>query len=95
MKFSEVTISDLKEYAKIDYDDDDALLQAILDGAKSHVRAYTGLPNTELDEKPDTSIALLILANDMYGNRMATDGGNGKINIVLDRILGSYSTNLL
>ncbi|OHW62912.1 phage gp6-like head-tail connector protein [Andreesenia angusta] len=95
MKFSEVTVATVKDYAKIDYDDDDILLQAILDGAKSHIRAYTGLDNLALDEREDTSIALMVLANDMYGNRMATDVSNGKINLVLDRILGSYSVNLL
>lgn len=97
MKFSEVTIQELKDYARVDSTEEDAIFQAILLGAKSHVRTFTGLEDGKLDELADTTIALYVIANEMYENRVGTDPGNrtNKFNELLDRILGSHSINLL
>ncbi|OLS02421.1 head-tail connector protein [Tissierella creatinophila] len=97
MKFTEVTIDEVKNYCRVDYDDDNILFTAILDGAKAHVRTYTGLKDDKLDTLPDTTIALLVISNEMYDNREGTrnDNKSVKFNEVLDRILGSHSINLL
>ena len=97
MKFSEVTVNDLKDYAKVDHDVEDRLFGTILEAAKSHIRAYTGLDNEKLDTLPDTTIALYVIANEMYENRTGTsiDNKASKFNELLDRILGSHSVNLL
>ena len=97
MKFTEVTIEDLKNYCRVDYDDDDTLFSTILEGAKAHIRTYTGLNDIKLDTLPDTTIALFIISNEMYDNREGTrnDNKSVKFNEVLDRILGSHSINLL
>ncbi len=97
MKFSEVTINDLKDYARIDHNEEDVLFTSILEGAKSHIRAYTGLTDEKLDTLPDTTIALYVIANEMYENRTGTsiDNKASKFNELLDRILGSHSVNLL
>lgn len=97
MKFSEVTINNLKDYARVDHNDEDVLFQAILEGAKSHIRAYTGLTDEKLDALPDITIALYVIANEMYENRTGINFENktSKFNELLDRILGSHSVNLL
>ena len=97
MIFSEVTVNDLKDYAKVDHNDEDALFKTILEGAKSHIRTYTGLTDEKLDTLPDMAIALYVIANEMYENRTGTSIYNkaSKFNELLDRILGSHSVNLL
>lgn len=95
MKFSEVTIQELKNYIRIEHDDEDGLLLAMLQGGRAHVRAYTGLTDEQLDTKDDVTIALMVLCSDMYENRITTIQGNSKANEVFKSILGSHSVNLL
>lgn len=95
MTFSGVTLADCKDYLRIDGTEDDVLIQQFIDGAKSHIRAYTGLDDTKLDTLPDTVIALYVIVSEMYENRTATDAKGSKFNELLDRILGSHSVNLL
>lgn len=97
MKFSEVTINDLKDYARVDHEEENILFATILEAAKSHIRTYTGLTDEKLDTLPDMTIALYVIANEMYENRTGTsiDNKASKFNELLDRILGSHSVNLL
>lgn len=97
MKFTEITVDQIKSYARVEHDEEDDLFQTILEGAKSHIRNYTGLKNEKLDELPDTTIALYVISTEMYENRTGTrfDGKSGKMNELLDRILGTHSFNLL
>lgn len=94
MKISEVTIIDLKEYANVSHNLDDVLFNTILIGAKAYIKSYTGLSNEKLDEKEDLTIALMILANEMYDNRAYTVE-NDKANKVVNSILDMHSINLL
>lgn len=97
MKFTEVTIKQIKTYTRVEHDEEDDLFQVILDGARSHIRNYTGLTDERLDKLPDTVIALYVISTEMYENRTGTryDGKSGKMNELLDRILGTHSVNLL
>lgn len=94
MKISEVTITDLKEYANVDHGLDDKLFHAILMATKSYVKNYTGLSVEQLDNKEDLTIALMILANEMYDNRAYTVE-NDKANKIVNSILDMHSINLL
>lgn len=94
MKISEVTITDLKEYANVDHALDDKLFQMILMATKSYIKNYTGLTVEKIDEKEDLTIALMILANEMYDNRAYTVE-NDKANKVVISILDMHSINLL
>lgn len=94
MKISEVTITDLKEYANVDHALDDKLFQMILIATKSYIKSYTGLNTEQLDNKEDLTIALMILANEMYDNRAYTVE-NDKANKVVNSILDMHSINLL
>ena len=94
MKISEVTITNLKEYANVGHALDDKLFQDILLATKSYIKGYTGLTLEQLDEKEDLTIALMILANEMYDNRAYTVE-NDKVNKIVNSILDMHSINLL
>ena len=94
MKISEVTITDLKEYANVDHVLDDNLFQAILMATKSYIKSYTGLTVEQMDTKEDLTIVLMILANEMYDNRTYTVE-NDKANKVVTSILDMHSINLM
>lgn len=94
MKVSEVTIDDLKEYANIEHDYDDIIFNNILLASKSYIKSYTGLNNEQIDSKEELTIALMILCNEMYENRIYTVE-NDKVNKIVNSILDMHSINLL
>ena len=94
MKISEVTITDLKEYANIDHDYDDSILSNILSASKAYIKSYTGLNEEQIDSKEDLTIALMILCNEMYENRIYSVE-NDKVNKIVNSILDMHSINLL
>ncbi|MGG7215253.1 head-tail connector protein [Clostridium nigeriense] len=94
MKISEVTIDDLKEYANVEHDYDDKIFTNILLASKVYIKSYTGLNEKQIDEKEDLTIALMILCNEMYDNRVFSVQDN-KVNTVISNILDMYSVNLL
>lgn len=94
MKISDLTIKDLKEYAHVYHDEDDQLFENILKACKSFIKNYTGLLQESIDLKEDLTIALMVLANEMYDNRTMTVQ-NDKVNFVVKSILDMHSINLL
>lgn len=94
MKVSEVTIDDLKEYANVDHDYDDNIFSNILLAVKSYIKGYTGLNEEQIDNKEDLTIALMVLCNEMYDNRVFSVENN-KANTVITNILDMHSVNLL
>ena len=94
MKVSEVTIDDLKEYANVEHDYDDNIFDNILLAAKSYIKGYTGLNEKQIDSKEDLTIALMVLCNEMYDNRVFSVQDT-KANTIITNILDMYSVNLL
>ncbi len=94
MKISEVTISDLKDYAHVYHEDDDILFVSILTAVKMYIKNYTGLTDDQLDLKEDLTVAMFVLSNELYDNRTFTVEGN-KVNVVIKSILDMHSINLL
>lgn len=105
MKISEVTIQDLKGYTRVDHIEDDNLFNAILIACKSYISNYTGLPlvddpetidvvENNCDAHEDLTIALFVLASELYDNRTFTVQ-NDKVNTVIKSILDMHSVNLL
>ncbi|MDO5548315.1 MAG: head-tail connector protein [Eubacteriales bacterium] len=98
MKISEITLGDICQQARIEPDMLDAaeekLLTVMQDAAVDYVRSYTGLTEEEMDEHEDLTIAVLVLAADLYDNReMTVDKSN--VNRVVETILGMHCRNLL
>ncbi|PGT89210.1 head-tail connector protein [Bacillus sp. AFS040349] len=95
MKISEVTTNDLIEYARETADPEvTKTFGTILLASKAYIKSYTGLTVEQMDVKEDLTIALMVLANEMYENRVFTVQDN-KVNVVIKSILDMHSINLL
>ena len=95
MKLSELTPADVALHAVVSEQDPDyPLLPTYLEAARKYVLDYTGLDAATADEKPDLTVAALVLAADMVKNKEATVE-NDKMNKVLESFLGLHCVNLL
>lgn len=94
MKVSEITIECLKNYMRIEYNEEDPLIQNILTGSKVYIKNYTGLTVDQIDEKEDLTLAAYVLCSEMYENRQYTVD-KIKINPIIQSILDMHSVNLL
>lgn len=94
MRVSDINTEILKNYLRIDSDDDDIMLEHILNASIDYVLNYTGRTLEELELYNDIPLAVLCLCADLYENRdYVTDKIN--INPAVAQILGSHSNNLL
>lgn len=96
MKISEVEVKDLMEYAR-EYNDDFETVKTfenILTAGKSYIKNYTGLTVAEMDNFEDLTIALQVLAVDMYDNRTMIVDKNTP-NLTIKSILDMHARNLL
>lgn len=94
MKASEIDLSTLKGYLRVDGDSDNELLLAILSAATQYAVSYTGLSSEQLDLYADIPLAILCLCADMYELRQFTVQTAG-INPTAQQILSSHSCNLI
>lgn len=94
MKISDISLETVKDYLKVENDIEDTLIDNILTASKNYVKNYTGLTDEEIDKKEDITLAVLVLANEMYSNREYTVEKN-ILNPVITSILDMHSMNLL
>lgn len=94
MKISEITKNEIKQYLHVYHDEDDNMISAILVAAKAFVKGYTGLENDKLDAHEDLSMAVFILASELYDNRVYIVDKNN-VNAAIQAILDMHSVNLL
>ena len=96
MQVSKITPGELAKYAREDETDTEILstFTLILSAVKAYIKGYTGLSDEQLDTKEDISIAVFVLANEMYENRIFTVKDNN-VNRVVQSILDMHSINLL
>lgn len=94
MKISEITPENLKNYIRVDVEENDTFIEAVLIGAKAYIKSYTGLTDEEMDNKEDLSLAVYVLCSEMYDNRQYTVEKD-KINPIVKSILDMHSINLL
>lgn len=94
MKISAINIAEIKNYLHVYHDEDDTLITAILVAAKAFVTGFTGLSAELQDEHEDISMAVFILASELYDNRSYTVD-NEAVNPVIKTILNMHSVNLL
>lgn len=100
MKMSEIKISDVLSYIKVDERDVEGELrkeiETILTAAKQYVMSETGLSADECDKHEDLSLAVLILCSDMYDNRSRyVASSSSSPSRTLESILGFHRENLL
>lgn len=94
MRISEITITEIKQYANIDHNLDDNLLEMILKSSLSYILNYTGLTLEETNNKEELAFVLLTLANELYDNRVYSVKDD-KVNVVIKSMLDMHSRNLL
>lgn len=72
MKVSELTLNLVKQYLRIDGDDDDTLVNLLIDSSKAYVTDYIGCNEDDLDKWPDVTVAILAIIADTYEVRQFT-----------------------
>lgn len=93
MKINEVTTDLLINYCNA-YEEDATLLEIFKDASISHIKSHTGLSDTEINSLDDLTVALLVLVSGMFDSR-SIEADKGKVNLILDSILGLHSKNLV
>lgn len=95
MKISEVTMSHIAEYLRLDDPENPPeSLISMKKAAVEYMKNYTGMTDTELDEHEEFYPALMVLVQDMYDNR-ALMVNNTNVNRVVESILEMHRKNLL
>ena len=98
MKVSEITIKELSDYLKLDFEslteEEKAELSTFLSSAKAFILEYTGLNSEEIDGHETFVVAVYILVQDMYDNR-SYYVDKSSLNQVLEHILNMHSVNLI
>ena len=71
MKISEVTVTELANYVRLDEPEDieKQELERMKESAVSFMSDYTGLSKEEMDKHADLTQALFIIVADMFDNR--------------------------
>lgn len=95
MKLSEIKITDVEEYLRLEYGSySEGVMSAVMAAAEKYILEYTGLSKEQADEKEEFYIAYMALCQDMFDNRtMYVDKTN--INKTVETILGMHCINLL
>ena len=98
MIVSEITVKNLADYLKLDFEslseEETAELSTFLSSAQAFVSEYTGLNSEEIDGHETFVIAVYVLVQDMYDNRCYYVDKNN-LNQVVEHILNMHSVNLL
>lgn len=89
-----VQLEDVKQYLRLDTDDEDNLLNMCIASAEQYVKDYTGLTDEEIAENKTLVMATMAVIADMYEMRQATTSGI-QINPFVDYVLNMYQRNLL
>lgn len=94
MKYSELSINEVKEYLRIEGDSENNTINIMFMASKSFVKGYTGLSLDQLDQYEDLSLVVLCLCAEMYDNRQFTVDKD-KVSPMILIILNLYSIDLL
>lgn len=86
MRLSDLNIDTIRLYLRTPDTEEDAVIDAMCDGAISAMLSETGLTREEAEELPDITIAVLSMIADMYENRGMT-AQNALRNPTVDTIL--------
>ena len=85
----DVTLENVKEYLRIDFDEDDMLLNLMLESAKGFVCSYTKQTEAELAGLLEIKMAVMLIVSHYYDNR-AIDPTSKNIDFILRQTLGMH-----
>lgn len=94
MKVSEIDLPTLKQYLRVDGDDDDILLTAYLDSAKEYMTSYLGCSIADLDKYAPLAVVAMAIVADAYEVRQFTSTTITK-NPLIEQMLAMYCDNFL
>lgn len=94
MKTSELTLDIIKQYLRIDGDDDDILLNAFLSASIQYCTSYMGCTLEDLEKYDDVTIVILALISDSYEVRQFTTS-TVTTNPIMQGVLDLHCSNFL
>ncbi len=94
MKTSELTLDVIKQYLRIDGNDDDILLNAFLSASIQYCTSYMGCTLEDLDKYDDVTIVILALVSDSYEVRQFTTS-TVTTNPIMQGVLDLHCSNFL
>lgn len=94
MKTSELTLDVIKQYLRIDGNDDDILLNAFLSASIQYCTSYMGCTLEDLEKYDDVTIVILALVSDSYEVRQFTTS-TVTTNPIMQGVLDLHCGNFL
>lgn len=94
MKTSELTLDVIKQYLRIDGNDDDILLNAFLSASIQYCTSYMGCTLEDLEQYDDVTIVILALVADSYEVRQFTTS-TVTTNPIMQGVLDLHCGNFL
>lgn len=94
MKTSELTLDVIKQYLRIDSNDDDILLNAFLSASIQYCTSYMGCTLKDLEKYDDVTIVILALISDSYEVRQFTTS-TVTTNPIMQGVLDLHCSNFL
>ena len=94
MKVSELTLDNIKQYLRIDGNDDDILLNALRDAAVQYCTSYMGCTTEDLNKYDDVTIVVLALISDSYEVRQFTTS-TVTLNPIMQGVLDLHCSNFI
>lgn len=94
MKTSELTLDVIKQYLRIDGNDDDILLNAFLSASIQYCTSYMGCTLEDLEKYDDVTIVILALIADSYEVRQFTTS-TVTTNPIMQGVLDLHCGNFL
>lgn len=94
MKVSELTLPIIKQYLRIDGNDDDVLLNMFKDSAITYCASYMGCSKQDLEKYPDVTTVVLALISDSYEVRQVTTS-TITLNPIMQGVLDLHCSNFI
>lgn len=87
-----VSLADLKEHLRIDFDDEDGVLAIYLAAAEAQAMSHINLPQLPEGERPAAAFraAVLLYAGDLYENRENAPSDKSIATSAAARLLDPY-----
>lgn len=94
MKVSELTLDIIKQYLRIDGNDDDVLLEMLLASSIQYCTSYMGCTKEDLEKYDDVTTVILALISDSYEVRQFTTS-TVTLNPIMQGVLDLHCSNFL
>lgn len=77
-----LTLTEVKNYLRVDFSDDDALIASLMSVADEYLKSSVGATYDNTSER--AKILLLLVISDLYDNRGLSDKASGNVRKLVD-----------